>query len=57
MGMVLKDVRYGVSRVYSQQCGYVLTDAQKAQEAMRNLLKVTKSNELDPEAGRARYVY
>ncbi|KAF4629985.1 hypothetical protein G7Y89_g8157 [Cudoniella acicularis] len=45
---------YGVARVYSQQCGYVLTDAQSAQTAMRDLLRVTRNNELDPNAGKAR---
>ncbi|KAL2356650.1 Rec8 like protein-domain-containing protein [Cryomyces antarcticus] len=45
---------YGVSRVYSQQCGYVLVDAQTAQNNMRALLRVIKTAELDPEAGRAR---
>ncbi|KAF2098118.1 hypothetical protein NA57DRAFT_76913 [Rhizodiscina lignyota] len=45
---------YGVSRVYSQQCGYVLTDAQTAQNHMRALLSVVRTAELDPEAGRAR---
>ncbi|MCJ1404428.1 hypothetical protein MMC11_007653 [Xylographa trunciseda] len=45
---------YGVSRVYSQQCFYVLVDAQNAQNNMRTLLKVVKTSELDPEAGRAR---
>ncbi|TKA65669.1 hypothetical protein B0A49_04986 [Cryomyces minteri] len=44
---------YGVSRVYSQQCGYVLVDAQTAQNSMRALLRVIKTAELDPEVGRA----
>jgi hypothetical protein len=45
---------YGVSRVYSQQCGYVLADTQAAQNNMRALLKVAKNNDLDPEVGKAR---
>ena len=45
---------YGVSRVYSQQCGYVLADAQTAGNNIRALLKLVKANELDPEAGKAR---
>ncbi|KAI9737866.1 MAG: hypothetical protein M1834_009236 [Cirrosporium novae-zelandiae] len=45
---------FGVSRVYSQQCGYVLADAQAAQNNMRALLKVIKNTGLDPEAGKAR---
>lgn len=47
---------YGVSRVYSQQCGYVLMDAQNAQNSMKALLKVVRTAELDPDAGKARYV-
>ncbi|KAF1996152.1 hypothetical protein P154DRAFT_623379 [Amniculicola lignicola CBS 123094] len=45
---------YGVSRVYLQQCGYVLADAQNAQNAMRMMLKVVNNAALDPEAGKAR---
>lgn len=48
--------RYGVSRVYFQQCGYVLSDAQTAQSNMRALLKVVRTAELDPDAGKARYI-
>lgn len=47
---------YGVSRVYDQQCGYVLSDAQAAQLKMRDLLKVTRNNDLDSSAAMARYV-
>ena len=53
---MLTDYRYGVSSVFSQQCGYVLSDAQMAQNNMRTLLKVVRTAELDPNAGRARYV-
>lgn len=53
----LMNCRYGVSRVYSQQCGYVLADAQSAQHNMRSMLRVvSRPTELDPEAGRARCV-
>ncbi|MCJ1476147.1 hypothetical protein MMC13_004812 [Lambiella insularis] len=45
---------YGVSRVYYQQCYYVLVDAQAAQSNMRALLKVVRTSELDPDAGKAR---
>ncbi|KAF2203858.1 hypothetical protein GQ43DRAFT_478683 [Delitschia confertaspora ATCC 74209] len=45
---------YGISRVYSQQCGYVLSDVQNAHMAMRMMLKVVKDAGLDPEAGKAR---
>ncbi|KFY88214.1 hypothetical protein V500_06496 [Pseudogymnoascus sp. VKM F-4518 (FW-2643)] len=45
---------YGVSRVYNQQCGYVLHDAQTAQNNLRTLLKVVKNNAIDLDAGAAR---
>lgn len=45
---------YGLSRVYLQQCGYVLADAQNAHNAMRTMLKIVRSAELDPEAGKSR---
>jgi meiotic recombination protein REC8 len=46
-------LRYGVSRVYDQQCQYVLKDAQHAQDHMRQMLKVVKNSDLDLEAGKA----
>ncbi|TLD06955.1 hypothetical protein PgNI_10721 [Pyricularia grisea] len=45
---------YGVSRVYQQQCQYVLGDAEKFQINMRGLLRVLNSGTLDPNAGRAK---
>lgn len=51
---LLMDVRYGVSRVFLEQCGYVLSDAQNAHTAMRMMLKVVKNAALDLDAGRAR---
>ncbi|KAI9839715.1 MAG: hypothetical protein M1837_002062 [Sclerophora amabilis] len=45
---------YGVSRVYSQQVGYVLADAQSTQNNIRTLLKVIRNAEIDPDAGKAR---
>ncbi|KKY22473.1 putative rad21 rec8 n terminal domain-containing protein [Diplodia seriata] len=46
---------YGVTRVYSQQCSYVLADAQSTQNNIRAaLVTVTKNIELDPEVGRTR---
>lgn len=47
---------YGISSVYSQQCGYVLADAQRAQDALRALLRAARGNALDVDAGRSRYV-
>lgn len=46
--------RYGVSRVYDQQCAYVLADAQTAQTQIRALLRVTKSNDLDASGAKGR---
>ncbi|KAK0653749.1 Meiotic recombination protein rec8 [Lasiodiplodia hormozganensis] len=46
---------YGVTRVYSQQCSYVLADAQNAQNNIRTaLVAMIRDTELDPEAGRTR---
>ncbi|KAF5846708.1 hypothetical protein GGP41_004772 [Bipolaris sorokiniana] len=44
---------YGLSRVYLQQCGYILSDAQNAQLALRMALRTVQSTELDPTAGKA----
>lgn len=48
---------YGVSRVYSQQCTYVLTDAEKVQTTMRTFYGVLAGDEnaIDPQAGKAKY--
>lgn len=45
---------YGVSRVYLQQCGYVLSDAQNAHNTMVLMLRTVKNYALDPDAGKAR---
>ncbi|KAK7513792.1 Rec8 like protein-domain-containing protein, partial [Phyllosticta citriasiana] len=45
---------YGVSRVYLQQCTYVLADCQNAQNSIRASLHVVRAAALDPEAGRSR---
>jgi len=45
--------RYGVSRVYLQQCGYVLADAQHLQVQLRRSEKATKTVTNDVETGRA----
>lgn len=42
-------VRYGVSRVYAQQCGYVLHDAEAARNNMRALAKMMHQAGLAPE--------
>ena len=46
--------RYGVSRVYLQQCGYVLADAQTAHNTMMLMLRTVENNALDSDAGKAR---
>lgn len=50
------EYRFGVSRVYDRQCGYVLGDAQQMQASMRQLLKSAKNSgsELDLAAGQTR---
>ncbi|KAL2871479.1 Rad21/Rec8 N terminal domain protein [Aspergillus lucknowensis] len=45
---------YGVSRVYSQQCGYTLLDAQAMHDRMRAMLRSVPAGGLDPSAGKAR---
>ncbi|KAI0476229.1 Rec8 like protein-domain-containing protein [Xylariaceae sp. FL0804] len=45
---------YGVSRVYHQQCSYMLNDAKKTQMDMEFFITNFGNNQLDPEAGQAR---
>ncbi|CAK4034916.1 unnamed protein product [Lecanosticta acicola] len=40
---------YGVTRVYSQQCGYVLADAETARNSIRAIFKVMQQAALEPE--------
>lgn len=47
----LTTVRYGVTRVYAQQCGYVLTDAEAARTGMRTVFKALKTDALDAVGG------
>jgi len=46
--------RYGVSRVYLQQCDYVLSDAESVYNAMHLMLRALENASLDPQAGKAR---
>lgn len=46
--------RYGVSRVYLQQCGYVLADAQNAHNTMVLMLRSTANQVLDLDAGKTK---
>lgn len=41
----------GVTRVYSQQCGYVLNDAEIARNNMRTILKAMEASNLESEGG------
>ncbi|CAM1501774.1 Fc.00g037580.m01.CDS01 [Cosmosporella sp. VM-42] len=45
---------YGVSRVFAQQCGYVLSDAEKTQSDMMTFFRAMKTSEIDPQAGKAK---
>ncbi|KAK5991109.1 Meiotic recombination rec8-like protein [Cladobotryum mycophilum] len=45
---------YGVSRVFSQQCGYVLNDAEKAQSDMMTFFRIMRTSEIDPQAGKTK---
>ncbi len=47
---------YGVSRVFSQQCNYVLSDAEKVQTRIRAFYGALNvmGNTLDPAAGKTR---
>ncbi|KAK5115079.1 hypothetical protein LTR62_001776 [Meristemomyces frigidus] len=40
---------YGLARVYSQQCGYVLTDAEAAKNNMKDLFGPVEGSGLEPE--------
>lgn len=39
--------RYGVTRVYAQQCSYVLTDTEAAKTGMRAVFKSLRADELE----------
>ncbi|KAJ4254313.1 R8 protein [Fusarium torreyae] len=45
---------YGVSRVFAQQCRYVLSDAEKTQADMMTFFRVMNTSETDPRAGKAK---
>ncbi|KAJ5698984.1 hypothetical protein N7462_000989 [Penicillium macrosclerotiorum] len=45
---------YGVSRVYDQQCGYTLLDAQTTHDKMNSMLKLIPGGGLDPNAGKVK---
>ncbi|KAL7963869.1 Rec8 like domain-containing protein [Trichoderma compactum] len=45
---------YGVSRVFAQQCSYVLTDAEKTQSDMVTFFRIIQTSETDPRAGKTK---
>ncbi|KAI9892483.1 MAG: hypothetical protein M1814_001440 [Vezdaea aestivalis] len=45
---------FGLSKVYNQQCSYVLQDAQAAQSLVKQLMKQVGTSFLDVNAGKAR---
>ncbi|PHH75973.1 hypothetical protein CDD80_1904 [Ophiocordyceps camponoti-rufipedis] len=45
---------YGVSRVFSEQCRYVLSDAEKTQSDMMTFFRLVQTNETDPQAGKTK---
>jgi meiotic recombination protein REC8, fungi type len=46
---------FGVSRVFQQQCGYVLTDVTSLRDSMRARSSVQYEMELDPDVGKTRW--
>lgn len=48
--LLIPGCRFGVASVYSQQCGYVLNDADAVIRDMRLLLKVIHDAGLNAEA-------
>lgn len=42
---------YGVSRVFAEQCRYMLSDAEKTQLDMMTFFHVLQTSEKDPRAG------
>lgn len=47
-------VSFGVSRVFSQQCAYVLTDMQSLRDKMRGISVLLKELETDPDVATTR---
>lgn len=46
--------RYGVSRVFGQQCDYALLDAEAMRDKLRSTLKSFPGGGIDPSAGKAK---
>ncbi|KAJ5919168.1 hypothetical protein N7466_010111 [Penicillium verhagenii] len=45
---------FGISRVYHEQCGYTLLDAQTMHDKMVSMLRALPGGGLDPDAGKAK---
>ncbi|KAJ5298288.1 uncharacterized protein N7443_006408 [Penicillium atrosanguineum] len=45
---------YGVSRIFNQQCGYTLLDAQTMHDKMMTMLRIVPGAGLDPSAGKSK---
>lgn len=45
---------YGVSRVFAQQCSYVLSDAERTQAEMMSYFRSIQTSEIDPKAGKTK---
>lgn len=45
---------YGVSRVFADQCSYVLSDAEKTQSDMMTFFRALKSSDLDLPPAKAK---
>lgn len=48
--------RFGISRVYHEQCEYALLDTQSMHTKMISTLKILPDGGLDPFAGKAKLV-
>ncbi len=47
---------YGTTRIYQEQCQYVLNDSERTQRAMLKLCSSFLDDKLDSNAGKAKYV-
>ncbi|KJZ74807.1 hypothetical protein HIM_05716 [Hirsutella minnesotensis 3608] len=45
---------YGVSRVFAEQCRYMLSDTEKTQSDMMTFFRALQTNELDTQAGKTK---
>jgi meiotic recombination protein REC8, fungi type len=45
---------YGVSRVFQQQCGYILSDLTTLKDNMRTTSVALQETEIDPDVGKTK---